>query len=141
LISAIIASTGTREQLAACLSSVVPQCARASVQLIVARGMSASELAELSATHRDITLIAVDGAPTERALRAAAMADAAGDIVAIANDTAVLPADWIATLVARSPTSATSGESNRPSGKGRARRSGPSPRVTPSGPHPRVTPP
>jgi hypothetical protein len=137
----VVASTGTRAQLAACLSSLAPQCRRASVQLIVARRASATELDALHATHADVSFIALPEGATVRELRAAGMTAALGDIVGITTDAHAPSDDWIATLLARSPASPTSGESNRPSGKQRARRSGPSPRVTPSGSHPRVTPP
>jgi hypothetical protein len=141
LISAIVASTGTREQLAACLASLQPQCLGASVQLIVARRASTQELDQLHTDNPGVSFIALPEAATPRELRAAAMTEALGDIVGIATDATVPADDWIATLLARSPASPTSDESNRPSGKQRARRSGPSPRVTPSEPHRPVSPP
>lgn len=139
-ISAIIASTGTREQLAACLASLAPQCDRASVQLIVVRRGAAADVADFERHQPNVLFLHGAATASVAELRATGMAEARGDIVALTTDAVAPPSDWIETLLARSPASATSAEANRPSGKMRARRSGPSPRVTPSGSHPRVTP-
>jgi GT2 family glycosyltransferase len=139
-ISAIIASTGTREHLAACLASLAPQCEQASVQLIVIRRPDAIDVSDLEQGYPNVLFLRGPANASIADLRAAAMAEAHGDIVALTTDDVEPRSDWITTLLARSPVSPTSAEANRPSGKARARRSGPSPLVTPSGPHPRVTP-
>ncbi len=96
-ISVVVASRAERGLLEACLASLLPQCAEHGAEIVVARaGLDRA----LQAAFAGVTFIdAPAGAPLP-ALRAAGIAVADGDIVAVTEDHCTVAPDWLTQLVA-----------------------------------------
>lgn len=85
-ISVVVASLRERKFLERCLDSLLPQCAEVSAEVVVARSGSDLELDELRRTYSWVTLVAGPDGAGSAELRAAGMAIATGDVVAIIED-------------------------------------------------------
>lgn len=102
----MVASNRDRALLNACLASLIPQCDRASAQLIVARAADAAEIASLSRATPGVRFIAAPQATTIPQLRGLGMVEATGDIVAITEDHCVADERWVETLLQNAQDSA-----------------------------------
>jgi GT2 family glycosyltransferase len=98
-ISVVVASCRQRALLDACLASLLGQAAAHGAELVVARAGGDGEIEEL---QRDFPTVRVVGAPhdaTVPELRAAGMAAAEGDIVALTEDHCLVSEDWLAQML------------------------------------------
>jgi hypothetical protein len=99
-LSVVLIWRGERESLERCLTSLLPPCARVGAEVVVVRA---------AAALGDATSVAATGArfvhaphdASVRQLRGLGMAEATGDIVALADERSALNGDWIATLLRR----------------------------------------
>ena len=98
-ISVVVASNRPRALLDACLASLLPQCERASAELIVARAGTAAELHELRTAMPDVCFVAAPPSATIPQLRGLGMAESTGDIVALTEDHCVADDAWVETLL------------------------------------------
>lgn len=97
-ISVVVASRRDLKLLNACLNGLLPQCRQVGADIFVARAGAASELAELAAAYPTVHFIAGPVDATIPVLRAAGMAAADGDIVALTEDHCVVAPNWLAEL-------------------------------------------
>lgn len=98
-ITIVVASNRSRVLLNACLASLIPQCKRASAELIVARACTGWELVELRAAMPSVGFVAAPASATIPQLRGLGMAEATGDIVALTEDHCVADDAWVETLL------------------------------------------
>ncbi len=96
-MSVVVASSGDRTLLDACLTALLPQCAALDAELIVARP---GPLQDLEAAYPTVAFVGAPPGASVPALRAAAMATAEGDVVALTEDHCVPAADWLGLIVA-----------------------------------------
>jgi hypothetical protein len=97
-ISVVVASIRDRALLDACLASLIPQCARASAELIVARSGTPAELQALRIAFPMVTFVAAPPAAAIPHLRAIGMVESNGDIVALTEDHCVAGQTWLEAL-------------------------------------------
>lgn len=97
LISVVVASRAERALLDACLGALLPQCARLGAELVVAR---AGGSADIEAAYPTAVWVAAPADASLPALRAAGMAVADGDVVALTEDHCVPAPDWLSQIVA-----------------------------------------
>src|SRR5688572_24951423 len=120
----VIAWSGARRWLAACLYSLIPQCLRSGTELIMSRSDPPSAMPQLSAAYPYMRFISAPPRTSLPDLRAAGLAAARGDVIAFlddANDRMLPDEHWLDRLRSRrSPESGSEGERQ------------PSPPVTPS---------
>ena len=121
-VSVVVASTGPEALLERCLAALVPQAARHTAEIVVARLGDAAPVPALAAAHptvRFVTDAAVLGLPQ---LRALGLAAATGDIIALTEDRCVVAPDWLDTLVSAAADGAavTGGVVDGPPGAGAA---------------------
>jgi GT2 family glycosyltransferase len=98
-ITIVVASNRSRALLNACLASLIPQCERASAELIVARAGTAAELAELRAATPAVRFVAAPSSASIPQLRGLGMAESTGDIIALTEDHCVADEAWVETLL------------------------------------------
>lgn len=98
-ISVVVASCRDRGLLDACLKSLEIQCRQHGAEIIVARKHDSAELNQLTETYPFVRFVASPGSTIPR-LRAAGLATAQGDIIALTEDHCVFAPDWIAQLSA-----------------------------------------
>lgn len=84
-ITVVLASTGVRNWLGACLAALIPQCLRDEIELIVARAGPPSAMEQLGAAYPYARIISVPPRSTIAELRRAGLVSARGDIVALAG--------------------------------------------------------
>ena len=96
-LSVVVASHGTRERLDACLAALLPQCAAHDAELIVSR---IGPVGDLEAAYPAVLLVDVPAGTSVAALRAAGMAVADGDVVALTEDHGVASPDWLGQMLA-----------------------------------------
>lgn len=96
-LSVVVASCRERALLDECLASLLPQCAAHSAELIVAR---AGPVGDLDAAYPTVMFVDAPAGASVPALRAAGMAVAEGDVVAVTEDHCLAAADWLDQLVA-----------------------------------------
>lgn len=97
--SVVVASFRERELLDACLGSLLEQCAHHGAQLIVARADDDENVAELAAAYPTVRFVACERGMSVPRLRAAGMACATGDLVAITEDHCIASPGWLAELL------------------------------------------
>lgn len=100
-LSVVVASNRDRALLDDCLRALVPQCARAGAELIVARAAAPGRYAaveQLAASYPGVNFIAAPEDASIPLLRGAGMAAARGQMVAITEDHCVPDSDWVDTL-------------------------------------------
>ena len=85
-ISVVVASLRERRFLERCLDSLLPQCAEVNAEVVVARKGPTHELEGLRRGYPWVTLVAGPQGAGTAELRAAGMAVATGDVVAIIED-------------------------------------------------------
>ncbi len=85
-ISVVVASLRERKFLERCLDSLLPQCAEVNAEVVVARKGPTHELEGLRRGYPWVTLVAGPWGAGTAELRAAGMAAATGDVVAIIED-------------------------------------------------------
>ena len=85
-ISVVVASLRERKFLERCLDSLLPQCAEVNAEVVVARKGPTHELEGLKRGYPWVTLVAGPWGAGTAELRAAGMAAATGDVVAIIED-------------------------------------------------------
>lgn len=85
-ISVVVASLRDRKFLERCLDSLLPQCAEVNAEVVVARKGPTHELEGLRQGYPWVTLISGPWGSGAAELRAAGMAAASGDVVAIIED-------------------------------------------------------
>lgn len=117
-ISVVVASSRERGQLEACLASLLPECDRHGVEVVVARCMAAEELGVLQDAYPSVCFVAPQDAATALPLRKAGMLAATGDIVVLTEDDRVRVSDWLARLIA--PYGNGAGEGHGPARNGSA---------------------
>lgn len=98
-VSVVIASCRERHLLDACLQSLLPQCHKHRAETVVARACNAGELTSLTGLYPSVRFVAAPLDSTIPHLRAAGMAAATGDVVALTEDHCVVAPDWITQLV------------------------------------------
>ena len=94
-LAVVLASRLERSRLDACLASLVPQCTAHHAELVVVR---AGTLGDLEATYPSILFVETAAETPVAALRAAGVAVADGDVVAVAEDRGVVPPEWLGGL-------------------------------------------
>lgn len=102
----VIASSGARSWLGACLSALIPQCLRSDTELIVARADTPTVMSQFSAAYPYARFIAAPPRTETSELRRAGLAVAGGDVVALVDDTdeRTLPDEhWLERLKWRPP--------------------------------------
>ena len=110
--SVVVASFREPALLEACLASLRPQCAAKDAQLIIARACEAPELEAFQRRYPATEFILCEPGTSIPRLRAAGMAAATGDIVALTEDHCVAAPDWLDRLLdaqARSNTDVVGG--------------------------------
>jgi glycosyltransferase involved in cell wall biosynthesis len=103
LVSVVVASRAERTLLDACLGALLPQCSRLGAELVVAR---AGSTVDLEAAYPAATWIAAPADASLPALRAAGMAAAEGDVVALTEDHCLPAPDWLDRIVTAQPSGA-----------------------------------
>lgn len=98
-ITIVVASNRARALLNSCLASLLPQCERASAELIVARAGTDAELDELRREMPGVRFVACPPTASIPELRGLGMAESTGDIVALTEDHCVADASWVQTLL------------------------------------------
>ena len=98
-VSVVVASNRERALLDACLSSLLPQCARQGAELIVARAASPNEVAALARAMPQVRFVAAPRDATIPQLRGIGMNEAAGDIVALTEDHCVAEDHWLEVIM------------------------------------------
>jgi hypothetical protein len=93
----VVASRQERALLEACLASLLPQCSAHQAELIVAR---AGTVVALEAAYPSVTFVEAPAGVALPALRAAGMAVADGDVVALTEDHCVVAPDWLGQMLA-----------------------------------------
>jgi len=104
-VSVAIASRAPAHLLDACLASVAPEAARLGAEVVVARAAGASAPSDVMARYPEVKFIVADGPDVPR-LRAAGLAAATGELVALTEDHCVARAGWLESLVGASHTNA-----------------------------------
>ena len=84
--SVVIASSGARSWLAACLPPLIVQCVRTGTELIVARADTPRAMSPLSTAYPSARFVWAPPRSTVAALRRAGLAAASGDVVALVDD-------------------------------------------------------
>jgi hypothetical protein len=110
-LSVILASRHGRTLLDACLSALVPQCAVAGAELIVARSADAGDHAEIARRYPGVRLVtAPEGTDLPR-LRGLGIAAARGELVALTEDHCRACPTWVSALArhARGPADVVGG--------------------------------
>jgi len=105
-ISVVVASYRDRHSLDACLDALIPQCRLGEAEVVVARAAAPGQLQELTRAYPTVRFVAAPCDATIPELRAAGMAEAEGDIVALVEDHRIVPPDWLTVLAhasARAP--------------------------------------
>lgn len=99
--SLVIASTGSRASLEACLAALGPVCAERQVELVVARATEPAELLSLQEAYDNVLFMPAPDGSSMAQLKTFGLAAAEGDIVVFATDDQRDPA-WVreATLLA-----------------------------------------
>ena len=105
-ISVVVASNRERALLNTCLASLIPQCDRASAQLIVARCGDPAEITALGKAFPGVRFLGAPQATPIPQLRGLGMADATGDIVALTEDHCVADEHWVETMLQNAQDSA-----------------------------------
>lgn len=99
-LSVVVASFRERPLVDACLASLLPQCRALGAETIVARACSDPvEIAEMEAAYPSVRFVRAPADATIPQLRAAGMAAAGGDIVALTEDHCVVAPDWVPQLL------------------------------------------
>jgi hypothetical protein len=94
-VAVVLASTRSRAQLDACLASLIPQCRTAGVSLVVVRADTQDAVERLRSDAPGVRIVAAPPSATARELRTLGMLEAAGDIVALTDDSSVRDAAWV----------------------------------------------
>jgi len=81
--------------LEACLDALLPQCRQVRAEVVVAR---AGVLGDLPRAYPTVRFVAASRDATIPELRAAGMAEAEGDIVALTEDHRIPVVGWLTTL-------------------------------------------
>ncbi len=103
-ISAVVASFRERHILDACLASLLPQCASAGAELIVARADASPAIEALAHAYPDIRFVHVPIGTGIPQLRAAGLSVAGGLITALTEDHCVASPGWVSTMAAYADT-------------------------------------
>jgi len=97
-VAVVLTSNGSRTQLDACLASLIPQCQRSDVRLVIVRADSTDAVEHLRSAVPAANVIAAPASASVRELRRIGMRDAAGDIVGMIDDTRPRGEAWVASL-------------------------------------------
>lgn len=97
-VSVVIASFREKRVLDACLQSLLPQCAGAGIELIVARADHPAELARLQRDYPGLRFVSLPVGTGIPQLRGAGLAVASGKIAALTEDHCVADVNWVATM-------------------------------------------
>jgi hypothetical protein len=95
-ISVVVASRGERAQLDTCLAALLPQCIRLEAEVIVSRS---GALGTLEGAYPGVSFVDAPAGASWPTLRAAGMAVAEGDVVALTEDHCVPGRDWLEEIV------------------------------------------
>lgn len=98
-ISVVVASCREEGLLESCLNSLIPQCEQHGADLIVARSALLHEIQLLELRFPGVRFVRVDAGESIPRLRAAGMAVAGGDIVALTEDHCMAADDWLAQMI------------------------------------------
>lgn len=114
-ISVVVASLRERKFLERCLDSLLPQCAEVNAEVVVARKGPTHELEGLRRGYPWVTLVAGPWGAGTAELRAAGMAAATGDVVAIIEDDREVESNFMRQLtgLTTSPPQARRGTSGQ----------------------------
>ena len=82
----VVASTGARPRLSACIAALLPRCLRAGAELIVVRGETRPALHELSLAHPNVRVVPAPPGSDTFALRDVGVSETRADIVTLVND-------------------------------------------------------
>ncbi len=93
--SVVVASLGSREQLAAALETLRAACRPSGVEIVVARSCPTTELGELQAAFPDVLFIPVADGSTPRQTRAVGLTAADGDVAHLLDDTRPVSQVWL----------------------------------------------
>lgn len=98
-LSIVVSSRSDRQDLEACLGTLLPRCTPCEAEVIVVRAAGASEVASLGRAYPAARFIQAPHDATARQLRGIGMAEATGDIVALANESSGMDAAWMCMLL------------------------------------------
>jgi len=97
-VAVVVTSNGSRTQLDACLASLLPQCVRSDVRLVIVRADSTEALEHLRRAVPAARVISAPASASVRELRRIGMREAAGDIVGMTDDVQPRDDTWVASL-------------------------------------------
>jgi GT2 family glycosyltransferase len=105
-ISVVVASCHELHVLETCLDVLLPQCRQVEAEVVVARVAAADQLQALTRAYPTVRFVSAPHDATMPDLRAAGMAEAEGDVVALTEDHCLMPPDRLTELArasARNP--------------------------------------
>jgi hypothetical protein len=97
-ISVVVASCREVPVLEACLDALLPQCREVEAEVVVARVAAAGQLSALTRAYPTVRFVSVPREATIAELRAAGMAEAEGDVVALTEDHCMMAPDRLTEL-------------------------------------------
>ena len=106
LLSVVVASFRDACVLEACLDSLLPQCANAGVELIVARADEPAALASLESRYPQVRFVSLASGTDIPRLRGAGLAVASGSLAALTEDHCVADPGWVATMTSHAEQAA-----------------------------------
>jgi len=99
-VSVVVAATGTREGIDACLDALRGRCRDHGIEVVVAVASSGTELLAMQSRYPDVLFMPAPDGCTARQLRGYGMAAAEGDIVVMVTDRRPPSPQWIDDVVA-----------------------------------------
>lgn len=120
-ISVVVASRGSLDRLAAVVATLCTQrdATERQIELIVVRAALSDPIDDRDGRYADVRFVTLPGGATLSQLRSAGVAAAEGDVIVLADDEQIPPADWLARVghgTRRAP--APGGRHRRPSPAG-----------------------
>jgi GT2 family glycosyltransferase len=106
-ISVVVASCRKLQVLKTCLDALLGQCGQVGAELVVARAATAGQIKKLKRAYPTVRFVAAPSDATIPELRAAGMAEAEGDIVALTEDHCTVAPHWLAELARASARGGT----------------------------------
>jgi len=107
-VSIVVASTGPRSDLEACIETLLPVCRTSGIELVVARSTTPGEFRELEQRYRAALFMPAPDASSARVLRSFGIAAAEGDIVVFTDDSRLPDAEWLRHIAALTAPAAPS---------------------------------
>lgn len=99
LVSVVVASTGSREQLDRCLARVIPAVQSRGIELVVCRQCSMAEFQALTEAYPAVLFMPVADDASAEQVRGVGLSATEGDVVAVINDDGSLDEAWLDTIM------------------------------------------